>query len=118
MAPMLCGRARMDGPCIRGRTALQDVSGSPFSSNQLSCLNPWSACTSPNPLFESVPQLNMATAVLHAEDRVLWYSAQYRDWDVTNGTLAQEVRLVSSLLRSCLVWFPCLVACQNLFLAW
>ncbi len=26
-----------------------------------------------------------------AEDRVLWYSAQYRDWDVTNGSVAQEV---------------------------
>ena len=28
--------------------------------------------------------------VLPAEDRVLWYSAQYRDWDVTNGSIAQE----------------------------
>lgn len=24
------------------------------------------------------------------QDRVLWYSAQYRDWDVTNGSIAQE----------------------------
>ena len=31
-------------------------------------------------------------AVSSAEDRVLWYSAQYRDWDVTNGSVAQEVR--------------------------
>ena len=29
-------------------------------------------------------------SVLPAEDRVLWYSAQYRDWDVTNGSIAQE----------------------------
>ena len=30
-------------------------------------------------------------SMLAAEDRVLWYSAQYRDWDVTNGSIAQEV---------------------------
>ncbi|EIE23585.1 hypothetical protein COCSUDRAFT_65999 [Coccomyxa subellipsoidea C-169] len=24
------------------------------------------------------------------QDRVLWYSVQYRDWDVTNGSVAQE----------------------------
>ncbi len=30
-------------------------------------------------------------SILPAEDRVLWYSAQYRDWDVTNGSIAQEV---------------------------
>lgn len=30
--------------------------------------------------------------LLHgAEDRVLWYSAQYRDWDISNGSVAQEV---------------------------
>ena len=23
---------------------------------------------------------------------MLWYSSQYRDWDVTNGSVAQEVR--------------------------
>ena len=33
-------------------------------------------------------------SMLAAEDRVLWYSAQYRDWDVTNGSIAQEVSLL------------------------
>lgn len=35
--------------------------------------------------------------MLPAEDRVLWYSAQYRDWDVTNGSIAQEVASEPSL---------------------
>ena len=33
---------------------------------------------------------------------MLWYSAQYRDWDVTNGSIAQEVSLVPcSVLSEC-----------------
>ena len=28
---------------------------------------------------------------------MLWYSAQYRDWDVTNGSVAQEVGLIPCL---------------------
>ena len=28
---------------------------------------------------------------VRAEERVLWYSAQYRDWDLSNGTAPREV---------------------------
>lgn len=37
-----------------------------------------------------------------AEDRVMWYSAQYRDWDVTNGSVAQEVGCSVIFFRCCL----------------
>ena len=39
-------------------------------------------------------------AVLGAEERVLWYSAQYRDWDLSNGTSPREVRPRRSPARS------------------
>ena len=37
---------------------------------------------------------------------MLWYSAQYRDWDVTNGTLAQEVGAIFTLSASKLAGPP------------
>ena len=42
-------------------------------------------------MFLQGTQQALHASVLPAEDRVLWYSAQYRDWDVTNGSIAQEV---------------------------
>lgn len=46
-------------------------------------------------------------ALCSAEDRVLWYSAQYRDWDVTNGSVAQEV---SPQQLSLLIFMPSIYA--------
>ena len=45
------------------------------------------------PLSSQLGYLDTADikCLFHAEDRVLWYSGQYRDWDVTNGSVAQEV---------------------------
>ena len=38
-------------------------------------------------ILYSVPDGNW----VRAEERVLWYSAQYRDWDLSNGTTPREV---------------------------
>ena len=51
-------------------------------------------------------KLALKDSVYSAEDRVLWYSSQYRDWDVTNGSIAQEASTAFLLIaKTCMQ--PC-----------
>lgn len=76
--------AGMGGHCIRGRTALQTVG-----------LWVGMQCARAVILINFIPccSTGFRTDFLFTfvEDRVLWYSQQFRDWDVGNGTFPQEV---------------------------
>ena len=55
------------------------------------------ACQLSEQVLQSLKQSQTQATAVHdnsacAEGRVLWYSSEFRDWDVTNGSLPQSVR--------------------------